>query len=63
MTEHEDDPKENILPSVSSLIVVKAEPPVNQTHTDGGMEGVKEIAKVAADGLQFLGLCDSDGRI
>lgn len=25
------------------------------------MAGVKEIAKVTAEGLQFLGLCDSDG--
>lgn len=59
------DSKESILPSVSSLIVVKVEPPVavNPAQAEGRMVGVKEMAEVTADGLQFLGLCDSHGRI
>lgn len=37
---HEDDSKQNILPSVSSLIVVKAEPLVApEPNTDRGENG------------------------
>lgn len=54
------------LPSVPSLIVITVEPPLVHPTKHTPMEeeeGVEEIAEVTADGLQFLGLCDSHYRI